>query len=147
MRDRIARLGRDTRIFAVRIDRRTLDLNGEVQHVAHLGDLPRRFVGIHVHVALQEHDTLGQHLDVPHLGNGHFVQITRQILVTRILQMNVEIHILQRRGYLLAHGVIEHVDALLILVFGVFHNEKIWNASRKTHSKSPSAPALDAIAP
>ena len=117
----------DARGFVVAVDRTLLQLHGHAQHLLHVGDLPGAERGVHVHVALQEQDAVGELLDVTHLGDRNLAHDLREILVAVVLEMSVEIHVLQRSGDLLAHGIVQQVDAHLILVLCFdcgFHNEK-----------------------
>ena len=56
-----------------------------------------------------------------HLRDGDLEHVLGQIFVSGILQTHMEIHILQRRGDLLAQGVVQQRDALGILVIRLVH--------------------------
>ena len=121
--DGIVVLGGDTRSLVVTVDGTLLQLHGELKHLLDVGNLPGAERGIHVDVAFEKENPVGKLLDMPHLGNRNLAHDTRQIPVTGILEPGVEIHVLERRGDLLAHGVVQQVDADLVLGldFGGFH--------------------------
>ena len=71
-------------------------------------------------------DTVRELLDVPHLGDRNLAQYPRKIAVAVVLEMGVEIHVLQGGGDLLAHGIVQQVDAHPVLVLRLdlsFHNK------------------------
>ena len=99
----------------------------------------------HLGMIMPEQDAVGELLDVTHLGDRNLAHDLREILVAVVLEMSVEIHVLQRSGDLLAHGIVQQVDAYLILVFRLcfgcaLHNEKRF-CSRKLQNPFHKRPA------
>ena len=100
-----------------------LQLHRHTQHLLRIGHLERAERRIHIHVALQEEDPVGELLDMTHLGDRDLAHDARKIPIARIFEMRMEIHVLERGGDLLAHGIVQQVDARLILglYFGGIH--------------------------
>lgn len=81
---------------------------------------------VHIHVPLQEEDTVGQLLAVTHFGDGNHPHLFGKILVTGIFEMDMEIHVLERGGNLFSQSIVQQIDTFLVLVrnFDLFHNNK-----------------------
>lgn len=117
--------GTQTRELVVGIDGTLFEFHRKFESLAYIMDLPRLELLIHVHVAFEKENALGDMLDMAHLGNRDAAHQIGQMFIPRILEDGVEIHVLQRRGNLLAQRIVQSVDTFLILI-GLFHNKKVF---------------------
>ena len=72
-----------------------LELHGQTQHLKRLDQRPGAERRVHLDVAPQKENPLGEELDVAHLGDGDAVHQFGEEAVARILEVDVEVDILQ----------------------------------------------------
>ena len=107
VRYRIVGFGRNASGIVIAIDRTLFQLHRETEHLLGIGDLARRKRRIHIHVPLQEKDTVGQLLAMTHFGDGNHPHLFGKILVTGIFEMDMEIHVLERGGNLFSQSIVQ----------------------------------------
>ena len=93
--------------IVIAVDRTLFQLYSETEHLLGIGDLARRKRRVHIHVPLQEEDTVGQLLAVTHFGDGNHPHLFGKILVTGIFEMDMEIHVLERGGNLFSQSIVQ----------------------------------------
>ena len=95
VRDGVLVFGSDARSLVIGIYGALLQLQRQTEHVLDVGHLPGAERSVHIDVALQEEDAVGELLDMAHLGDRDFAHDLRKVLIAVILEMGVEIHVLE----------------------------------------------------
>ena len=120
--NRIGIFGAGLGPFVVQVDAFFLHFGGFFEHLFYVVDLFHFLGGLHLDFAFEEKDALGQALHVHHLGDGRAAEDFRQRIVSVVVAIEVEVHVLVYGSQFVGYCAVEQLDAF----FSDFHTIKIF---------------------